>query len=218
MPRISLTPPPPSGARRPPPRHPRRKERRTPAPWIILGIVVAVIGGATFAVLDAFSRRVPELAPRHRPEALCFLLAEPPAFDPPMPVQPSTALVRGRFNAGTPASYALEQMMGFGPEHVLKQWVEHVGDFDVAAFWLHLPGGENDHWLVFAWMEGSDLGVCNFRFSGSSRELSAVERVWGERIIRRVLVPENFQRGVMPATFLHAEDGRTMPVFGVSAD
>jgi len=213
---ISLSPPPPRGALRhpapPAERHPHA--RRALAPWAILGVVLGIVVTSGFVMLDAFSRRVPEIAPRHRPEALCFLLAEPPAFDPPMTVQPSTALVRGRFNAGTPASFALEQMMGFGKEHVFKQWVEHVGDYDIAAFWLHLPGAEHEHWLVLAWMEDADLAVCNFRFSGTSGVLSGEERAWGERIMRRVLVAPYFRHGELPATRLRVEDGRTMPVFG----
>ena len=215
-PHVSLSPSPPSGALRRPARPAARgpRARRTLVPWVVLGVVLGVVGTAAFVALDAFSRRVPEIAPRHRPEALCFLLAEPPAFDPPMAVQPSTALVRGRFNAGTPASFALEQMMGFGSEHVLKRWVEHVGDYDVAAFWLHLPGAENEHWLVLAWMEDTDLAVCNFRFTGASPVLSGEERAWGERILRRVLAASNFRRGELPATRLRVEGGRTMPMFG----
>jgi len=223
-PHISLSPPP-SLFRRERRKAPRfgqrpsaRRVRRVPPPWITLAVVVGVVATTGYIVLDTLSRRVPEIAPRHRAEALCFLLAEAPTFDPPMAVQPSTALLRGRFNAGTPASFALEQMMGFGKEHVLKQWVEHVGDYDVAAFWLHLPGAPNEHWLVLAWMEDTDLAVCNFRFTGSSPALSGEERAWGERITRRVLMAENFRHGELPATTLRLEGGRTMPVFGPRPD
>ncbi len=218
MPHISLSPSP--GALRRPAHAPARRApaRRALVPWAIAGAAVVIIATASFMMLDAASRRVPEIAPRHRAEALCFLLAEPPVFDPPMAVQPSTALVRGRFNPGTPASFAIEQLMGFGREHVLKQWVERVGDYDIAAFWLHLPGDDREHWLVLAWMEDSDLAVCNFRFTGDSRVLSGEERAWGERIVRRVLTAENFRRGELPVTRLRVEDGRTMPEFGPAPD
>ena len=216
-PHISLSPPP--GALRRP-AHPAAKRPARPsvlrvlAPWMVVGVVAGVIATTAFVMLDASSREVPEIAPRHRAEALCFLLAEPPVFDPPMPVQPSTALVRGRFNIGTPASFAIEQLMGFGTEHVVKRWVEHVGDYDIAGFWLHLPGDDHAHWLVLAWMEDADLAVCNFRFTGTSRVLSGEERAWGERILRRVVTAEHFRRGQLPVTRLRVEGGRTMPEFG----
>jgi hypothetical protein len=182
--------------------------------WALVLTAVAVVTAASFAVLDLASRRTPELLPRHRAEALCFTLAQPPAFAPSMVVQPSAALVRGRFNAGTPASFAVQELMGFGDERVLREWTEHVGDYDVAAFWLRLPGPENEHWLVITWMEDADLAVCNFRFIGTARVLSVEEKVWGERLMRRVLVPENFQRGTLPQARLRVSGRQTMPVFG----
>ena len=185
----------------------------TPALLLVCGAAIALTTAA-YAVLDMVSRRVPELTPRHRAEALCFLLAGTPAFAPPMAVQPSAALVRGRYNAGTPASYAVQELMGFGDERIERKWVQHVGDYDVAGFWLHLPGRENDHWLVLAWMESADLAVCNFRFSGASRALSAEEQAWGTRLVHRVVVPDNFRAGTLPAARLRAVGGRTMPEFG----
>jgi len=175
---------------------------------------VSAVTATALVSLDLWSRRAPQLEPRHRAEALCFLLAQPPPFDPPMPVQPSAALVRGRFNAGAPASFAVQEMMGFGDERILRQWSERVGDYDVAAFWLRLPGPENVHWMVLAWMEGGDLAVCNFRFTGPARVLSAEEQAWGTRIVQRLLAPQNFRRGTLPSVRLRAAGGRTMPSFG----
>lgn len=200
---------PPVGAR--PPARPRILH----VPWwsVALTALVAVTA-LVYVVLDLVTSRGPSLAPRHRAEALCFALAQPPPFTPAMAVQPSAALVRGRFNANTPAAFALQEMMGFGDERILRQWSQHVGDFDVSAFWLRLPGPENEHWLVVAWMEGADLAVCNFRFTGTSRVLSAEEKAWGVRLLRRILVAPNFHRDALPDARLHVAGGRTMPVFG----
>ena len=194
---------------------PRRRTAARPVPmWALALTAIAVATATAYAILDVASRRTPEILPRHRAEALCFALAQPPPFAPSMVVQPSAALVRGRFNAGTPASFAIQEMMQFGDERVLRQWAEHVGDYDVAAFWLRLPGPENEHWLVFAWLENADLAVCTFRFIGTSRVLSADEKLWGGRLLRRVLVPENFQRSALPQARLRVAGGQTMPMFG----
>jgi hypothetical protein len=197
------------------------RPRLVPGRGVVL-IAVALLGAAVaiaLGALDVFAPRPPALVPRHRAEALCFALAAPPRFDPPMSVQPSAALVRGRFGVGIPATYAIQDLMGFAEEHVLKQWTQHVGDYDVTMHWLRLPGSENEHWLVVAWMEGADLAVCNFRFTGTSRVLTAEERAWGERLLRRVLVPENFHRDALPAATLEVSDSRTtMPVFGPASN
>jgi len=187
---------------------------RIPPLWAMLLPGIVALAVIAYLALALWSGRVPEIAPRHRAEALCFLLARPPAFDPPMPVQPSAALVRGRFNAGSPASFAVQEMMGFGDDRILRQWLEHAGDYDVAGFWLRLPGPENVHWMVLAWMEDADLAVCNFRFTGASRTLSADEQAWGMRLVRRLLTPENFRRGRLPAVRLRVTGGQTMPTFG----
>lgn len=198
--------------------HPRAPRPRTAARavpvWAVALVAIVAATAAALVLYDVATRRAPEILPRHRAEALCFTLAQPPRFAPSMAVQPSAALVRGRFNAGTPASYAIQQMMQFGDERVLRQWAEHVGDYDVAAFWLRLPGPENEHWLVIAWMENADLAVCNFRFTGTSRVLSPDEKLWGGRLMRRVLVPENFERGSLPQARLRVAGGQTMPTFG----
>src|SRR5436309_1282398 len=78
-------------------------------------------------------RRVPLLTPRHRAEALCFALAAPPPFTPPMAGEPGAALVRGRFGAATPAAMALRQAMRFDDPMVHSERTERVGDFDVTT-------------------------------------------------------------------------------------
>jgi hypothetical protein len=204
----------------PPAPRPAAPAARSQAPHVVVFAlaacaIVAVV--LTLVVVDALTREVPALEPRHRAEAVCFALAEPPPFTPPMPIQPSAALVRGRFGIAVPAGLALRQQMQLGDEMVLREWTHLVGDFDVSLFWLRLPGQETEHWLVAAWMEGTDLAVCNFRFSGTTRSLSAEEKAWGMRLLRRVLVPEHFRRDVLPDVRLRTRDGTTMPSFGPSA-
>src|SRR5687768_9425327 len=80
-----------------------RRRPRSPL-WPLLAAVLTVTGAA-YWTLDAASRRDPELMPRHRAEALCFALALPPPFEPPMAVHSSSALVRGRFGVTTPAPF-----------------------------------------------------------------------------------------------------------------
>src|SRR5262245_3200779 len=58
---------------------------------------VLCLAALAWAAVDLWARRTPTVAPRHRAEALCFALAAPPPFAPPMTVEPSAAMVRGRF-------------------------------------------------------------------------------------------------------------------------
>jgi hypothetical protein len=191
--------------------------RISPAIHIMAIVFVAAtvsLSVLALAALESVVRGTPEIEPRHRPEALCFLLAQPPPFVPPMTIQPSAALVRGRFVGSMPAAYALRQQMQLEEEMVLREWTHRVADYDVTLFWLQLDERETTHWLVATWMEGTDLAVCNFRFSGKTRALSSEERVWGVRLLRRILQPENFRRGVLPDVKLKPREGATMPRFG----
>jgi hypothetical protein len=164
----------------------------------------------------AWLHRNPELAPRHRPEALCFLLARS-HFNPPMPVEPSAALIRGRFGPSTSAGFAIREVMNLTERMVLSEENRHVGDYEVSILWLRLPGSEpSTHWMIVAWMEDADLGVCNFRFSGNSRELSLDEKTWGRMLQTRILRDENFRAGVTPMVRLRIETGGSVPSFGPS--
>jgi hypothetical protein len=165
--------------------------------------------------VNVASRGGPSLAPRHRAEALCFALAAPPAFAPPMRVEPSAALVRGRFSATMPPSMALRAAMQLDDRMVLSERTERIGDYDVATAWLRLPGAEMSHrWLVVGWMEGSDLALCSFRFLGDADELTPAERQWGSRLLARILVPQNFRAGSLPAFRLRGSRDGDLPVFG----
>jgi hypothetical protein len=192
----------------PPRLYPRAAPLLVAAPVLVLALVAWVL-------LAAWSRRVPELAPHHRAEALCFELERPPRFDPPMVVEPSAALVQRRFEPGTDASLALRQLMQFDESMVVEEHVTRFGDFDVTTLWLCLPPGEPArHWLVVAWMEGEDLAVCTFRFAGTDRELTPEEREWGGQLLARILRPEYFRASALPSVTLRARPDATLPAFG----
>jgi hypothetical protein len=166
-----------------------------------------------FALGEAWSHRQPMLTPRHRAEALCFALASPPAFAPPMTVEPGAALMRGRFTPATSPAQAIREVMRVDDRMVISERTRHVGDFDVAILWLRLPGPAR-HWLAVGWMEGSDLALCSFRFAGGEDDLTADERAWGERLLARVLVPTNFRAASLPSVRLRARADGTLPTFG----
>jgi len=167
-----------------------------------------------WAIHGLWERHAPSLAPRHRAEALCFALAAKPPFAPPMRVEPSAALLRGRFSVGTPPSMALREAMQVDERMVISEHSAPVGDFEVATAWLRLPSETSHRWLVVGWMEGPDLGICSFRFVGDADELTPEQQRWGNRLLARILVPANFRAGALPDFRLHnARDGE-LPVFG----
>jgi len=171
--------------------------------WPALALAVAA-----GLIALAWSSWTPVLAPRHRPEALCFALAQA-RFAPPMNVEPSAAIVRGRFSPQTPAAIAVRQAMRFTDDMVLRERHARVGDYDVTMMWLRLPGRRGGHWLVVAWMEDSDLAVCSFRFAGGETDLTGGEAIWGNRLLGRILTPENFRAGALPTIRLRGEPPRS---------
>ena len=189
--------------------------RARPLRRTLLWLVPALLAVAlVFAIRAVWSGHTPSLAPRHRAEALCFALAASPPFSPPMRIEPSAALLRGRFSPGTPPGMALREAMQVDDRMVLRERALHVGDYEVATAWLRLPAETSHRWLVVGWMEGADLAVCSFRFMGDSDELTPEQERWGNRLLGRILVPGNFHVGSLPDFRLHnARDGE-LPVFG----
>jgi len=177
---------------------------------IVLGI--AVLGALGWGGRVLWENRLPRLAPRHRPEALCFVLAEPPAFAPPMHVEPSVAVVRGRFTPNTPAGYAIRTAMDLQDLPVFRERRAQVGDYEVTTMWVRVPGREGA-WLLAGWMEGSDLALCSFQFAADDGVPPEVV-AWGDRLLARVLVARNFQAGALPSTGWRATPGATLPSFG----
>jgi hypothetical protein len=177
---------------------------------VVLGVgLLAALGWGARALWE---NRLPRLAPRHRPEALCFLLAEPPAFAPPMHVEPSVAVVRGRYSLDTPAGFAIRSAMGLDDQLVFRERRTRVGDFDVTTMWVRIPGREGA-WLLAGWMEGTDLALCSFQFAADEGIPPEVV-TWGDRLLARVLVPPNFRAGTLPSTGWRAPQGATLPSFG----
>ncbi|HEY3216001.1 MAG TPA: hypothetical protein VGK93_05870 [Candidatus Eisenbacteria bacterium] len=176
-----------------------RRALRAVAPWAKrLALPLAVLALAYPAFLLWSSQR-PPLAPRHRAEALCFALAQRPVFSPPMTVESSSALVRGRFHERTPAAVALRETMRFSDDMVIQEGVAHVGDYEVYRLWLRLPADRGSgHWLIVAWMEGADLAISSFHFAGDQPDPSPDELMWGEALLSRVLVRENFRSALPP--------------------
>ena len=171
--------------------------------WPVAGVLVAI--GLAALLWQA---RTPVLTPRHRAEALTFSLARS-RFSPPMVVEPNAALVRGRFGLETPAPVAAREAMGFRDDMVMQERTAHIGDYDVTVLWLRLPGSQGGHWLVVAWMEGSDLALCSFRFASTETDLTPAEMLWGQRLLGSILMPENFRRGEVPPLRLRGEMPRS---------
>jgi hypothetical protein len=171
--------------------------------WPVLMLAIA---GALVGLV--WARRAPVLVPQHRPEALCFALAQS-GFAPPMTVEPSAAVVRGRFGTSTPATMAVREAMSFTDDMVIREDARRVGDYDVSILWLRLPGQRPGHWLVVAWMEGSDLAVCSFRFASDDTDLASEETLWGDRLLETILTPANFRAGTLPAVRLRGEPPRS---------
>ena len=195
-----------------------RRVRRELGPilaWSWIGAIVLFAAILAWGVNLWWSSRLPMLTPRHRAEALCYVLAQPPVFAPPMSVEPDAALVEGHFPPSTPPALALQSVMHFSDEMIVAQQVRRVGDFDVATMWLRVPEtGGSTHWLVVGWMEGSDLAVCSFRFGGRGQRIDADETAWGDALLERVLVPENFRADGLPNVRLRAARQPGLPHFG----
>jgi len=198
-----------------------RRMQRSFGPALRVALVLAPFTFGLLLVLlgiQLFLHRAPLLAPRHRAEALCFALAQAPAFAPPMSVEPSAAVLSGRFAPGTPPEMALRVAMGFDDPQVSEESRRRLGDYDVAVLWLRVPESEGArHWLVVGWMEGADLAVCNFRFAGDDPELNDEQRLWGERLLDRILKPEYFRAGVLPHVMLRSNGRESLPHFGPRA-
>ncbi len=195
-----------------------RRRGRTALTWLGALLPALFIAALASALADTWTRRPVDLAPRHRAEAVCFELATPPPFDPPMRVEPSAAVVRRGFPETTPPAIALQRVMRFSDAMVLHARTQHVGDFEVADLWLRIAGAQGpEYWLIVCWMNGGDLEVCNFRFAGDGPTLSDAQREWGARLLRRVLTYRNFERDALPAVRWRVTGGRTMPEFGPGA-
>ena len=186
--------------------------------WAWFAALAGLVVLLAWAGWSWWASRVPTLTAGHRAEALCFELERPPRFAPPMTIEPTAAMVRGRFTSGTPAAMALQDMMHYRDDMVVSQSQLTVGDFDVSVLWLRLPdAGGAAHWMIVCWMEGADLAVCSFRFADNGPTLSDDELQWGGALLHRILTPENFRSGSLPVVRLRLEPGRPLPLLGPAA-
>ena len=183
-----------------------RVSRWSARAWPPLAVVVglALLAGLLWFV---WTVRGPVITARHRPEALCFMLAQS-HFAPIMEVEPAAAVVRGRFSDHTPVGLAVRDAMHFTDDMVMQEALQRVGDYEVAWLWLRIPGGRG-HWLVLAWMEASDLEMASFRFDSDETDLTPDEVLWGNRLKRELLVTRNFRAGEVPLVRLRGEPPRS---------
>jgi len=192
-----------------------RRVLRAALAWSALLLVPAALVGLVLAGRALWSQRQPLVVPRHRAEALCWSLAAPPPFAPPMRVEPSAGLVPGSYPVHTPPGMALRGEMHFTDEMVLWERTSHVGDYDVTAMWLRLPGTSGGGlWLVAGWLEGHDLDVCSFRFSTDGSGMTTELLTWGNLLLSRLLTPDNFRLGTLPEVQVRAPSGAALPTFG----
>ena len=178
----------------------RRAKRAEPGPaprpaaarrvrWPVVLALAAALGSVAFI---QWTRSSPRGTPLDRAEALCREVAGSPGDSLAAGVRSDVELRHGRFDAHTRPWQALEQALGVDSSRVLKRWTQRVGDYDVAAMWVRLPGDDR-HTLVVGWIEGSGLAICRFRFPGRGATLSGDEVERGDDLLDRVLVPRNFR-------------------------
>lgn len=186
--------------------------------WTWIGSIAVLIAAVAITGWVAWSRRPPLVEPRHRAEAVCFALAQPPVFDPPMRVECNAAMVPGSYPSNTTVSIALQSVMNFSDEMVVQQSRQRVGDFEVTAMWLRLPQpGGSSHWLVIGWIEDGSLAVCSFRFGGRGPVIGEEERFWGQWLMQRVLQEQNFRVGSLPSLRARVGEHQRLPSFGPPA-
>jgi hypothetical protein len=165
---------------------------RAAAPRVRWPIVLAALGALAGVAFIQWTRSAAGGTPLDRAETLCREVAGSPRDSLAAGMVPGVEFRRRRFDAATPPARALEQALGLDSTRILKHWTQRVGDYDVAAMWVRLPGDDR-HALVVGWIEGPGLAICRFRFPGRGAALSGDEIERGDDLLDRVLVPRNFR-------------------------
>src|SRR5262249_41615011 len=147
-----------------------------------------------------------------------FALAAPPVFSPPMRIEPSAALLRGRFSPGTPPSMALREAMQFDDRMVIRERSLHVGDYEVATAWLRLPAETSHRWLVVGWMAGAALAWRRSAFRAAGGGRPPEQPRGGTRGLGRSLVPATSPAGARRAFRLHNARAGELRVFAPRAN
>jgi hypothetical protein len=166
-----------------------RPAARVRVRWSFVLAVAVALGGVAFIV---WTRSAATGTPLDRAEALCRRIARSPDDSLAAGIQPGVEFRHGHFDTHAPLAQVLERALGLEEPRVLRRWTQQVGDYDVAALWVRLPGDDR-HALVVGWIEGSGLAICRFRFPGRGPELSPDEIQRGDDLLDRVLEPRNFR-------------------------
>src|SRR5258706_2262886 len=151
--------------------------------------LAAVLAGLAFI---HWTRFADSGTPLDRAETVCRAIARSPHDSLAAGIESEVEFRRGNVDAQARPVPALEQALGLDESRVLRRWTQRVGDYDVAAMWVRLPGDDR-HALAVGWLEGSGLAVCRFRFPGHGASLSADEIERGDGLLDRVLVARNFR-------------------------
>jgi len=155
-------------------------------------IVIALAAALAGVAFIQWTRATASGTPLDRAETLCRGIARSPHDSLAAGVQSDVEFRRGRFDAHAPPAQALERALGLVEPRILRRWTQRVGDYDVAAMWVRLPGDDR-HTLVVGWIEGPGLAICRFRFPSRGATLSGDEIERGDDLLDRVLVPRNFR-------------------------
>jgi hypothetical protein len=153
---------------------------------IVLGVVLA---GLAFI---HWTRTAESGTPLDRAETVCRAIARSPHDSLAAGIESDVEFQRERPAAPGAPIVALTRALGLDESRILRRWAQQVGDYDVAAMWVRLPGDER-HALVVGWIEGGGVASCRFRFPGRGASLSPDEIERGDDLLDRVLVARNFR-------------------------
>jgi len=159
-------------------------------PWPVAFAALAALAGVAFV---HWTRSAAGGTPLDRAEVLCREVTASPRDSLAAGIVPGVEFRRRRFDPATPAARALQQGLGLDSSRVLRHWTQRIGDYDVAALWVRLPGDDR-HALIVGWIEGPGLAICRFLFPARGAVLSGDEIERGDDLLDRVLVPRNFRR------------------------
>ena len=177
----------------------RRARRADPGPAapraavrVRTSVVILIAAALASVAFIHWTRSADSGTPLDRAETVCRTIARSPHDSLGVGIESDVEFRHGRFGPHAHPVPALEQALGLEPSRVLRRWTQRVGDYEVAAMWVRLPGDDR-HALAVGWIEGSGLALCRFRFAGHGATLTADEIERGDDLLDRVLVARNFR-------------------------